>query len=51
MQNKFVFDLITYSFKAVSINVKKKTVIHGHVGIIIQFVKLDVCAKRELFVI
>ena len=46
-----MFGLITYSFKAVLINVKKKTVIHGHVGIIIQFVKLDVCAKRELFVI
>ena len=46
-----MFDLITYSFKAVLINVKKKTVIHGHVGIIILCVKLDVCAKREQFVI
>ena len=40
-----------FIFKVVLINVKKKIVIHEHVGIIIQFVKLDACAKRELFVI
>ena len=32
-------------------NVKKKTVIPDHVGIIIQFVKLAVLVKREQFVI
>lgn len=45
-----MLDLI-FIFKVVLINVKKKIVIHEHVGIIIQFVKLDACAKRELFVI
>ena len=40
-----------FIFKVVLINVKKRIVIHEHVGIIIQFVKLDACAKRELFVI
>ena len=45
----FVSDIII--FKGVLIDVKNKNVIHDHVRIIIQIVKLDVFVKKELFVI